>query len=169
MSTELEREHDGAFTEKAMALAAHGNQEALEYLRIWGGAFRLLDDLHDADNGPVDVGLLAHLLLVALPRNPFFCRFAVHLTSAHDIAINAWQDANKLPPTDRHTILFADLGNEVAQVVAGLTGGYMYRRKVSMEIRRLLYRGLTEKSEESEDSDGSDRCSTNHSPFTTHR
>jgi hypothetical protein len=167
MSTPEEREHDGAFTEKAMALAANGNQEALEYLRIWGGAFRLLDDLHDGDNGKVDVGLLAHLLLVAMPRNPFFGRFAAHLIPAHDIAINAWQDANNLPPANRKTILFADLGNEVAQVVAGLTGGYAYRRKVSMEIRRLLYRGLQQELDESQYCDGSDRCSTNHASLLT--
>ena len=147
MSTLPERAADARHTERAMLLAANGNPEAMEYMRIFAQSIRLIDDIEDGDNPPVDAGFLAHLVLVALPRNPFLARYAAHLIPAHDIAINAWQDANELPPEDRLTVFWADLVNEVAQVVAGITGGYAYRRKVSMEIRQLLYRNGAEKSD----------------------
>jgi hypothetical protein len=128
--------------EQAIEIAANGNADADAYLRIIARAARMIDDIEDGDNPPVDTGLLAHLLLVALPANPFFCRHAATLISLQDMAINAWQDANQIPADDTHGIFWADLVNEIPCVVAGLTGGYTYRRKVSLEIRNLLYERL---------------------------
>ena len=130
-----------AAIETAIKLAANGNAEADIYLRIIARAARLIDDIED-DDVPGDIGFLAHLLLVALPSNRFFVRHALSLIPLHDMAVNAWQDSNKRTTQDLAWDFWADLVNEIACMVAGLTGGYEYRRKVSCEIRQLLYREL---------------------------
>jgi len=132
--------------EKAITIAANGNVHAKEYLELIAGIARRIDDIHDEDHGKVDAGLLAYLCLVALPSNPFFCVHAARLIPLHDLVINAWQDSNQLDPAlDQWSLVYCDLVNEIACSVAGITGGYTYRRKVSLELRQLLYeREITE-------------------------
>jgi hypothetical protein len=129
--------------EEAIKLAAGDNVHAATYLRIIAMAARAIDDLHDGDHGLVDVGSLAHLLLVGLPRNVFFAANAAHLIALHDAAINAWQDANEMDPDSllESSRYWADWLNEIVCVVAGLAGGYPHRRNVSPQIRTLLYPG----------------------------
>ncbi|RPJ19055.1 MAG: hypothetical protein EHM35_21165 [Planctomycetaceae bacterium] len=141
MSTSTERAELDGDVKLAIELAAGDNVAAAMYLRSLGQAARMLDDLEDGDAGPVDIGWLAHLLLVALPRNSFFAAHASHLVPLHDVAINAWQDANAMDP-DTHFIaseFWASWINEIVCVVAGLVGGYNHRRNVSPRIRTLLY------------------------------
>jgi hypothetical protein len=139
--------------QKAISLAANDHPDAKEYLELIAAIARRIDDLHDADHGEVDVGLLAHLCLVALPSNQFFARYAARLIPLHDLVINAWQDTNE-PEVGVTKVscaewdyIWADLVNEIACSVAGITGGYAYRRKVSQEIRRLLYDASSETKE----------------------
>lgn len=149
MSTPQEREQrpeEERLAYEAIHLAARGNVAAEQYLRLIALAARMIDDLEDADRGAVDVGRLAHLLLVELPRNPFFCAHASCLVGLHDMALNAWQDATEIERTQTTPAsrVWADLINEVAVVVAGLTGGYDYRRQVSIRIREALYSTIGE-------------------------
>ena len=143
MSTKAERDAAEPRVKEAIELAVGENVHAAMYLRLLGQTARMLDDLADGDHGPVDIGWLAHLLLVALPRNPFFAANSAHLVPLHDAALNAWQDANEMDPDTRleATKFWASWLNEIVCVVAGLTGGYNHRRKVSPQIRGLLYPG----------------------------
>jgi hypothetical protein len=140
MSTAAEREKNHHAVQEVIALACGDNAAAAAYLTLIAQAIRMLDDLHDGDAGPVDVGYLAHLLLVALPRNPFFAQHAAHLVALHDTAVNAWQDANQMDPDGLLVAprVWSDQINEVVFVVAGLVGGYFHRRSVSPRIRMLL-------------------------------
>jgi hypothetical protein len=149
MSNDAERAETGKAVAEAIELAAGENVHAAAYLRLIAGCARLIDDLHDGDRGPVDVGQLAHLLLVSLPRNPFFAAHSSYLVALHDAAINAWQDANQMDPDNRlpHARVWSDFVNEIACVVAGLAGGYQHRRNVSPRIRALLYEGWDEMTE----------------------
>jgi len=141
MSTKVERAEVEPDVKLAIELAVGENVQAATYLRLLGQAARMLDDLHDGDAGPVDIGWLAHLLLVALPRNPFFAANSGHLVPLHDAAINAWQDANEMDPDSNllASKFWAGWLNEIVCVVAGLCGGYNHRRSVSPRIRSLLY------------------------------
>jgi hypothetical protein len=142
MSTPVERDATSQSVRDAIALACGDNTAAAAYLTMIAHAARMLDDLHDHE-GTVDVGYLAHVLLVALPRNSFFAQQAAYLIPLHDAAINAWQDANEMDPNGLLTAsrYWSDWLNEIACVVAGLVGGYHHRRSVSPRIRMLLYPG----------------------------
>jgi hypothetical protein len=146
MSDASEREKNQEAVREAIALACQDNAAAANYLTLIAHAARLLDDLEDGDAGPVDVGYVAFLLLVALPRNPFFAQHAASLIPLHDLAVNAWQDSNQMDPDSRlvATRYWSDQINEIACVVAGLVGGYHHRRSVSPRIRMLLYPGWDE-------------------------
>jgi hypothetical protein len=128
---------------ESISIACGENTSAATYLALIAQVARMIDDLNDGDHGPVDVGYLAHLLLVALPRNPFFAQNAAYLVPLHDMVINAWQDSNEMDPDQRFaaTKCWADFVNEIACVVAGLVHGYEYRRRHSPRIRALLYEG----------------------------
>jgi hypothetical protein len=130
-------------TEQAIKLAAGDNTAAASYLRLIGRVARMVDDLEDCDHGSVDIGLFAFLVLVALPRNPFFQANLAHLVALHDTTINAWQDANEMDPHEQSETArcWADYANEIAPAVCGLTQGYDARRRLSPQIRALLYCG----------------------------
>ena len=93
----------------------------------------------------------------------FFAAHAAHLVPLHDVAINAWQDANAMDP-DTHFIaseFWASWINEIVCVVAGLVGGYNHRRNVSPRIRTLLYPKW--QREAAEPQSCSDEAQLNHS------
>jgi hypothetical protein len=158
MSTKAERAALEPAVKEAIQLAAGDNRDAAVYLRIMGQATRMLDDLQDGDAGPVDVGWLSHILLVALPANPFFATHAAYLIPLHDTGVNAWQDANEMDPDGHLTAskFWAGWLIELFPIVAGIVGGYAHRRKVSPQIRKLLtpgwdepdYEAITVKEEE---------------------
>jgi len=141
MSTKADLEQNQTAVREAIALAAGENQQAAAYLGLIAQVARMLDDLEDGDHGPVEVGYLAHLTLVVLPRNPFFAQHAAYLIPLHDAAINAWQDASQMDPDGLlpSSKVWSGQINEIACLVAGLVGGYQHRRTVSPRIRMLLY------------------------------
>lgn len=141
MSNCTQRDDNAQAVRDAISLACGDNASAVAYLTMIAQVARSLDDLQDGDAGQVDVGYLAHLLLVALPRNSFFAQHSTYLVPLHDAAVNAWQDANQMDPDSLLPAarIWSDRVNEIACVAAGLVGGYQHRRNVSPRIRMLLY------------------------------
>jgi hypothetical protein len=172
MSNQAQRNDDAKAVSDAISLACGDNAAASAYLTMIAQVARMIDDLEDGDTGPVDIGYLAHLVLVALPRNPFFAQHAAYLVPLHDAAINAWQDANQMDP-DGHlpaVRIWSDQINEIACVVAGLAGGYHHRRNVSPRIRMLLHPDWDDASADSEPEKNGRAAETptHHSSLITH-
>lgn len=125
--------------------AARGDASAERYLRTIAGAARVLDDLVDGDH-PVDHdALLATFagLLVGLQGNAFYRKHIDYLTACHQLALNAWLDANeweKHPDALRrlYAHVWRDAINALLPAVAYLTGGWTHMRDVSRSTREAF-------------------------------
>jgi hypothetical protein len=150
MSTPAERQENHRTVDQLITLAAKGDPSAERYLRMIAGAARTLDDLVDADH-PVPQGevVLAFAgLLVGLNHNAFFLKHREALVALHQMALNAWLDANeweKSPDPDRriYAHVLRDAVNEILPAVAYLTGGWEHMRAVSRQTRELFKKEIT--------------------------
>lgn len=149
MSTPAERTANNAALTDVINLAAKRDGEAAQYLAQMAYAARILDDLYDGDR-PVDQSQLVRLsqiLLVEIHRQPFFARHRDYLTACHQIALNAWFDANEMATApERIKQLYAhvlrDTINELAPAVAYLVGGWDHARAVSRVMREKFMKEL---------------------------
>ena len=85
---------------------------------------------------------LAQLLLVDLPANSFFHANKVTLLPLHVTSLNAWMDSNEWIKEDKvkknYALVIRDQLTELALMVAFLTGGSEYLRKISLKVRELF-------------------------------
>jgi len=129
---------------EAIRLSSNGNTDAWNYLSIISRVARIIDDLVDKPN-EVDVDSkykLAQLLLVDLPSNPFFHVHKTTLLPLHLTSLNAWIDSNDWMEKDttrkNYALVIRDQLTELVLLVAYLTGGNEYMRKISLQIRELF-------------------------------
>lgn len=143
MSTPEQRKENTRRVKEAVALASNGDEMAARYLWLIAQAARTLDDLVDGDNPVPHEHIIAvfHGMLVEVNQNPFFLRHRDYLTGLHQMALNAWLDANAWTKSEDATErLYAhvlrDLVGEIVPAVAYLTGGWLTCRAVSLQIRK---------------------------------
>lgn len=150
MSTTAERQQNAERVDKLIDLAARGDASASIYLRTIAGAARVLDDLIDKDHElpPSEIVLAFAGLLVGLNHNAFFVRNREALTTLHQMALNAWLDANEWeqsqdPDRRIYAQVLRDAVNEILPAVAYLTGGWPHMRDVSRQTRELFLKEIT--------------------------
>lgn len=129
---------------EAIKLSSNGNTDAWNYLVIISKVARVIDDLVDKPS-EVDVEdkyRLAQLLLVDLPSNSFFHTHKTSLLPLHLTSLNAWIDSNDWMKKDKtrknYALVIRDQLTELVLLVAYLTGGNEYMRKISLKIRELF-------------------------------
>ena len=149
MSSPTERTANNAALTDVINLAAKRDGEAAQYLLQIAYVARILDDLYDGDRPVEQTQLirLSQILLVDLHRQPFFARHRDYLTGCHQIALNAWFDANEMAAgPERIKQLYAhvlrDTINELAPAVAYLVGGWDHARTVSRVMREKFMKEL---------------------------
>jgi hypothetical protein len=149
MSTTAERSANDLALQDVVDLAANGDQDAAQYLGMMAYVARVLDDLwdHDRQIESPELARIAHILLVDLHRQPFFQAHRLLLVGAHQIALNAWLDANEMEqhPTPINRVyahVLRDTINELAPTVAYLTGGYEHARHTSRVMREKFAKEL---------------------------
>ena len=129
---------------EAMKLCANGNADAWGYLSIIARSARLIDDLVDEPKKWVRDNSynLAQLLLVDLPNNAFFDANKSALLPLHVTGLNAWIDSNEWMDKDKtrksYALVIRDQLTELALLVAYITGGNNYMRKISLSVRELF-------------------------------
>jgi hypothetical protein len=129
---------------EAMKLCANGNADAWGYLSIIARSARLIDDLVDEPKKWVRDNSynLAQLLLVDLPNNAFFDANKSALLPLHVTSLNAWIDSNEWMDKDKtrksYALVIRDQLTELALLVAYITGGNNYMRKISLSVRELF-------------------------------
>ena len=129
---------------EAMKLCANGNADAWGYLSIIARSARLIDDLVDEPKKWVRDNSynLAQLLLVDLPNNAFFDANKSALLPLHVTGLNAWIDSNEWMDKDKtrksYALVIRDQLTALALLVAYITGGNNYMRKISLSVRELF-------------------------------
>ncbi len=139
----MDRIAQQAKLDEVIMLASDGNRDAEAYMRLVAQCARWMDDIVDGDVDPKpDVIDLAELLFVHLPANAFFRANASWLIPLHWTAINAWRDSNVWEKADGAQFIYSrvirDQINEITQMVALLTGGPVFAKRVSLTIREAF-------------------------------
>lgn len=150
MSSPAERQDNNERVARLITAAAKGDASAEGYLRTIAGAARVLDDLIDKDHDlpQEDVVLAFAGMLVAMNGNAFFIRHREALTTLHQMALNAWLDANEWeqsqdPDRRIYAHVLRDAVNEILPAVAYLVGGWAHMREISRQTRELFFKEIT--------------------------
>lgn len=131
--------------EKIASICSNGNPEAKEYIKKVIYVVETIDDLIDKDKEVNNETILKtfFILFCELYINPFFMTYSNLLVGIHVSAYNAWMDANiweksgdELKKVYAHVI--RDYICELFYMVAYITGGYEYMRRVSPIVRDSL-------------------------------
>lgn len=127
--------------------AAMGNRAAANWLTSLVEALHLWDDLVDRDV-PVSEEHLNHvfrLMLVEMPRNPFFQAHAANLTPVLVMAIQNWHVANAVErgqPCDvslECAFIVRSSYVDLATMVATICGGDTHGVEVAKKVRALAH------------------------------
>lgn len=153
MDTHNEDKYFHALIEKIADICSNGNPNAKEYLQKIIYVTEIIDDLIDKDKEVNDETILKTFFILSceLYINPFFMANSNLLVSIHVSAYNAWMDANiweksgdELKKVYAHVIRSSIC--ELCYMVAYLTGGYEYMRKVSPIVRESLKENYDKKN-----------------------
>lgn len=127
--------------------AAAGNRAAASWLMSVVQALHLWDDLVDRDR-PVSEEQLDHvfrLMLVEMPRNPFFQAHAANLTPVLVMAIQNWHVANAVErgkPCDvslECAFIVRSSYVDLATMVATICGGDTHGVEIAKKVRALAH------------------------------
>jgi hypothetical protein len=120
------------------------NIAAMNLVDSLGFVAQIWDDLVDGGDPDIeDINKAFWIALIEIPQNPFYIRYQVEFIPLFREYINSWMDANTLEKGNSHqqTIAFVLRDNYcgIVSQCAYLIGGYVWMRKVSPEIRKLIF------------------------------
>lgn len=121
-----------------------GNEQAADFLILWGTYVHGIDDLIDGDaNGP-EAMLQVFMMAAFVYTHPFFM---ANLRELRQIAVNctnAYADSVVWEKGEGWRKDFADhyrhFGAEMVLAVAGICGGYEHMRNISPTLREICWK-----------------------------
>lgn len=128
--------------------AAIGNRAAASWLANMVEALHLWDDLIDKDRPVLDetVNHVFNLMLVEMPRNPFYQAHAANLTPVLVMAIQNWHVANAVERGKEHEVtseaafILRSSYVDLVTMVATICGGDKHGVEVAKKVRALAHR-----------------------------
>jgi hypothetical protein len=127
--------------------AAVGNRAAATWLASMVEALHLWDDLIDKDRPILDetVDHVFRLMLVEMPRNPFFQAHCANLTPVLVMAIQNWHVANAVERgkeqevTSEAAFILRSSYVDLVTMVATICGGDVHGVEIAKKVRALAH------------------------------
>lgn len=148
MSTAAERKEMCGPVDEVIRFAAKGNKPALSYMKEFGLACRVLDDLYDVDY-PVEQNHLMMVfrwLAVGCFQNTFFCEHQKVLVAYQATVLSAWEESNLLADGNAVQQIYAHVLRDwcisTVPAVANIVGGYEHMRAVERKSWALYMKPL---------------------------
>lgn len=120
-----------------------GNEQAADFLVLWGGYVHSIDDLIDGDSKGAEALLHAFMTAAFVYTHPFFLEHAIQLRQIAVNCTNAYADSVLWEKGDGWRKEFADhyrhFGAEMVLAVAGICGGYDHMRAISPTLREICW------------------------------
>lgn len=137
---------------KFYLFVAKGDKDAAIYLSDFNYIVHLWDDLIDKDKVRTDddINRVFFLLMVEIPRSPFYREYSSILVDYTQVYINQWFTANHLEKEGvkglERAFALRDATSDMISQVAYIVGGYDWMNKINKQLIPILlsYENLTD-------------------------